>query len=181
MRNAPSLRRFFISLAFLLLAFAPLQVASAADNILFMRHTLAPGYGDPEHFDIDDCSTQRNLSDAGRLQAENIGKTLLARGWRPTRILTSPWCRCKETAQYLGLGDWSIQYGLGSFFRGHVDRDETLTALDNILAGITNTDYVLLITHQVVIQAVTGLSVPSGGLVAYNPETNTSRILKLED
>ena len=62
-----------------------------------------------------------------------------------------------------------------------MDRDETLTALENILAGITNTDYVLLITHQVVIQALTGLSVPSGGIVAYNPETNTSRILNLED
>ena len=181
MRNASILRCFYISLPFLFLTFVPLHFASAADNILFMRHTPAPGYGDPADFDINDCSTQRNLSDAGRLQAQSIGQALLSRGWQPTRILTSPWCRCKETAQYLGLGDWSIHDGLSSFFQGHVDRDETLTALENILAGITNTDYVLLITHQVVIQALTGLSVPSGGIVAYNPETNTSRILNLED
>jgi len=43
---------------------------------IFLRHALAPGFGDPPTFKLGDCSTQRNLSDAGRQQARQIGAAL---------------------------------------------------------------------------------------------------------
>ena len=43
-------------------------------NLIFIRHAYAPGGGDPNNFNINDCSTQRNLSDSGRVQSEKIGK-----------------------------------------------------------------------------------------------------------
>ena len=128
--------------------------AIAGENIILMRHAIAPGTGDPAHFQIDDCETQRNLS------AEGIAQ---AKGLRPTRILTSPWCRCIDTAEALDLGAYEIHYGLASFYEGHVDRDKTLAYLREELARIEEDELVLFVTHQVVIQALTGIYVKSGG------------------
>ena len=42
-------------------------------KIIFIRHALAPGNGDPENFDLNDCSTQRNLNQRGIEQSKFIG------------------------------------------------------------------------------------------------------------
>ena len=42
-------------------------------NLIFIRHAYAPGGGDPKNFDINDCNTQRILSNCGREQAKKIG------------------------------------------------------------------------------------------------------------
>ena len=44
-------------------------------KVLFMRHALAPGFGDPDYFSIEDCHTQRNLDETGRAQAREIEET----------------------------------------------------------------------------------------------------------
>ena len=80
----------------------------------------------------------------------------------PTRILSSPWCRCQDTAKYLGLGPYEVHEGLSSFYDGHVDRDETMAALRAELATIGEDELVLFVT-QVVISALTGIFVKSGG------------------
>ena len=139
--------------------------ALADSEVIFLRHALAPGTGDPAHFQIDDCSTQRNLNEDGRLQAKAIGRELIDKGLMPTRILSSPWCRCKETAELMGLGAWQTHFGLSSFYEGHVDKAEVLAALKEELGKLADGERVLLVTHQVVIQAVTGLYMPSGGYV----------------
>ena len=136
--------------------------AAAGDNIIFMRHALAPGTGDPAHFQINDCSTQRNLSQEGIEQAKEIGKSLAANGVFPTRILTSPWCRCIDTAKALSLGEIEVHDGLASFYEGHVDRDKTLALLRDELRQVGEDELVLMVTHQVVIQALTGVFVKSG-------------------
>ena len=43
-------------------------------NVLFIRHTVAPGFADPANFMIEDCVTQSNLNAEGKRQAEKIGK-----------------------------------------------------------------------------------------------------------
>ena len=73
-------------------------------DILFLRHALAPGFGDPDNFDLKDCDTQRNLDAKGRSQAAKIGEELRLRNIEFTEILSSQWCRCKETANLLELG-----------------------------------------------------------------------------
>ncbi len=152
----------------------------AAENVIFMRHALAPGFGDPAAFSLDDCTTQRNLNDEGREQAEKIGTLLKSKGIVPTRILSSPWCRCRETADRLNLGSWQTHDGLSSFFEGHVDRDETIALLLEELNKIDDDEVWLLVTHQVVIQAVTGRTVQSGGIVSYDPRTKHSTLLNLQ-
>ena len=159
--------RFLLWLS-LALFFSGASAAFADSQIIFLRHALAPGTGDPSHFQVDDCSTQRNLNEEGRAQAKKLGQEFIAKGLAPTRILSSPWCRCKETAQLLGLGEWDTHFGLSSFYQGHVDRDEVLAALKKELEDLPDGERLLLVTHQVVISAVTGKYLTSGGYIVMN-------------
>jgi len=144
-------------------------------NVIFMRHALAPGYGDPASFEINDCSTQRNLDQRGREQARALGRVFREEKITFDQILSSEWCRCKDTAYELNLGEWQSFDGLNSFFQGYADREETLKKLQERLDHLPPGELVLMVTHQVVISAVTGNSVGSGGLVLYNSTTALSR------
>ena len=87
-----------------LLIWDKLQGTAPKGYVLLLRHSYAPGVGDPENFKVDDCSTQRNLSDVGRQDAKDVGEWLQRREIKIFRVETSRWCRAKETAQLLGLG-----------------------------------------------------------------------------
>jgi hypothetical protein len=65
-------------------------------------------------------------------------------------------------------------HGLNSFFQDHYDREETLGKLLNKLDGIDKNSRVLMVTHQVVISAITGINVASGVAVAYNSRDGSS-------
>ena len=92
-------------------------------NVIFLRHALAPGVGDPENFMKEDCSTQRNLNDKGRLQARLIGNYLRSTNLKFSQILTSEWCRCIDTAKELDLGQWTTFSGLNSFFQEYEKKE----------------------------------------------------------
>jgi len=143
-------------------------------NVFFLRHALAPGYGDPPDFNIDNCKTQRNLNTEGKDQAIFIGKDLKNIGISFDKIYSSEWCRCIETASLLSLGEVTTFPGLNSFFQDHYEREDTLGKLVNKLKGIDKTNRVLMVTHQVVISAITGINVASGAAVAYNPSDGSS-------
>ena len=149
-------------------------------NVMFMRHALAPGYGDPSHFDVNNCSTQRNLDATGRAQARSLGKVLKQHQIRFDEIKSSQWCRCQETARLLDVGKVVPFTGLNSFFEEHADREQTLRELKNYLDALKQDELVLLVTHQVVISAVTGVYAPSGGVVLFNTTTQTSKALDLQ-
>ena len=67
-------------------------------KLIFIRHAYAPGSGDPNNFNLNDCSTQRNLSDRGKKQAEHIGSMFRENKIEIDEVYSSEWCRCKETA-----------------------------------------------------------------------------------
>ena len=69
-------------------------------KIIFIRHALAPGSGDPENFDLNDCKTQRNLSSQGIEQSKRLGIFFLKNKIPIDIVLSSEWCRCKDTAKY---------------------------------------------------------------------------------
>jgi broad specificity phosphatase PhoE len=153
-------------------------VSSINANVIFMRHALAPGFGDPDHFTLDDCTTQRNLSQSGIRQASEIGRHLKDTNLPITTIYSSQWCRCLDTASSLNLGDVVPFAGLNSFFEDHVDRDDTLRMLQTKLDSLDHQGLVLMITHQVVISAITDIYTSSGGMVAYNTTTGVFRVIQ---
>ena len=130
-----------------------------------MRHATAPGLGDPTGFRLDDCSTQRNLSAAGREEARRVGDRFRSRGIAVTGVYSSAWCRCLETARLLALGPVVPLSPLNSFFAAR-ERAEAQTAeLRAWLAAQPAADTFVLVTHQVNITALTGIVPASGEIV----------------
>jgi phosphohistidine phosphatase SixA len=161
-------RRWTLPVRLLLavLLLLPLSVGAktlAGGQVLLLRHAEAPGTGDPEGFRLGDCSTQRNLSEAGRLQARAIGDWLREQGIERARVYSSQWCRCLETAELLGFGPVAELPGLNSFFNRPQEREPNLAALRRFLeAQRPSEDLLILVTHQVTISALTGEYTASG-------------------
>lgn len=140
--------------------------ALAAPGVIgLMRHALAPGTGDPAHFRLEDCRTQRNLDARGRDQARRLGAALQARGIGFDVIWSSAWCRARETAELTGMGAVVVKPALNSFFGGRGDAAAqtaaTLAALSSLPAGT----WALLVTHQVNITALSGIVPASGEII----------------
>ena len=127
-----------------------------------------PGVGDPPGFRLDDCATQRNLSAAGREEAERWGNALRARGVRVEGVLSSAWCRCRDTAA-LAFGRHEVWAPLNSFFSDRRTEAEQTRAVRERVAAWRSADVLVLVTHQVNITAATGLTVASGSGVVVRP------------
>ena len=130
-----------------------------------IRHALAPGVGDPAEFRIDDCATQRNLSDEGREQARALGERLRAEGVAAASVYSSQWCRCLETARLLDLGEVQELPALNSFFNNRLRSERQTADLRSFLRAAPPSDPVVLVTHQINIRALTGQATRSGEIV----------------
>lgn len=144
-----------------------LQKFADGRQVMMVRHAYAPGNGDPANFRIGDCSTQRNLNDEGRAQAERLGAYLRAQGIYHARVFTSQWCRCQETAELLKLGEVEEFTGLNSFYTVPARREEWLAETRNLLIqlGRQTDEPVIMVTHAVTISAIAGVSAGSGEAV----------------
>ncbi len=151
---------------------APLGLLHEKGHVLLLRHALAPGFGDPSHFDVNDCATQRNLSAEGINQAKMIGEQLRAAGLGDLRVYTSFWCRCVDTAEALDLTTPQRHPGLNSFFQQREKRDQIVTEMRELLASLEDETPAVLVTHQVNIRAVTGHTVRSGEGVIVRVDAN---------
>jgi len=141
------------------------QAARAGEAIIIMRHALAPGVGDPANFDVTDCTTQRNLDAAGRAQSREIGERFRAAGIASAAVHSSAWCRCRETAQLLGLGAVTTLPALNSFFRAWERQEAQTNDLRTWLTQWDGDGPLVLVSHQVNIRALTGLSTRSGEML----------------
>jgi broad specificity phosphatase PhoE len=133
-------------------------------RVLLLRHANAPGFGDPQQFAIGDCASQRNLDAAGRAQARRLGERLRLLGVTEARVFSSQWCRARETAELLGLGPVEPLPALNSFFERPQARQNIVGSLRAFLAAQpVDGGPLILVTHQVVINALTEASAPSAG------------------
>lgn len=149
----------------------PWHSVAAEGHVILLRHALAPGTGDPPDFELGDCSTQRNLNDAGRKQAQRIGQRLKRAGLGEAPVYTSQWCRCRDTAQALALGEPQVLTALNSFYERRDEREQRVDALRQFLAERHEAPTAILVTHQVNITAVTDVFPASG-------EAIIARVLK---
>jgi len=70
--------------------------------VIYLRHTSTDfGQNDDGMTGYEDCARQRNLTDAGRGEARAIGATIRALGIPIGRVLASPFCRTRETAELI--------------------------------------------------------------------------------
>src|SRR5262252_10867721 len=126
-------------------------------QVVFMRHAVTtPGVGDPAGFKLDDCATQRNLTDAGRDDARRVGATFKSRSIPVGRVLSSPWCRCLETAR-LAFGTAEPWQPLGNLFGRDEARAEPLRQMRALIGERHTGSNVVLVSHGATISALTGV------------------------
>ena len=157
------------------------QIDKIKANVIFIRHALAPGYGDPENFNLQDCLSQRNLDKAGKEQAQMIGQYFIENKISFIEILTSEWCRCIDTAREMNIGTSNTFDGLNSFFKDYSSKSNIMKKLNLKLSKLSGKNLTLMITHQVVISEVTNITPPSGGIVLYNSLNKTASEFKITD
>lgn len=137
--------------------------------VVMIRHAATePGVGDPAGFRLGDCSTQRNLSAAGRADARRLGEEFRRRSIPVKRVLSSEWCRCRDTAQ-LAFGPHDAWPPINSFFGDRANEAARTQAVRALAATVKAGENVVLVTHQVNISAVAGVGAAMGEMVLLRP------------
>jgi phosphohistidine phosphatase SixA len=136
-------------------------------HVALIRHGNAPpGYGDPPGFKIDDCKTQRNLDERGREQARALGEAFRQHGVRVDLVLSSPWCRCLETARLLAVGPVETSWALIPMQPSATGR---LHELQELVAAWRGPGTLVLVTHGFTVQALLGFLPDQGATVVLKP------------
>lgn len=141
----------------------------SGEAVALIRHAVAPGVGDPSGFKLEDCATQRNLSESGRRQARQIGAAFRENGVTRAKVLASRWCRCLETARLLELGPVEAYPPLDSFFSDPERGVAQTAAVRDFLRQPGPLPPRVLVTHQVNITALTGVVPDSGEIIVIRP------------
>jgi len=143
------------------------------NKLIFIRHAYAPGGGDPDNFDINDCNTQRNLSESGRRQAKNISNFFIENQSNFKKVYSSEWCRCKETAK-IAFGAFETKNFLNSFFSQKFakNRKKQMNDLNNFVDNYKDDGNLVFVTHYVVISEALNYAPSSGEIVVADKKFN---------
>jgi creatinine amidohydrolase/Fe(II)-dependent formamide hydrolase-like protein/phosphohistidine phosphatase SixA len=141
-------------------------------HVALIRHGNAPGTGDPAGVKIDDCKTQRNLDEAGREQSRALGKAFRDRGVRVARILSSPWCRCLETARLMGVG--GVEPSMALLPDREPANPVRRLELKEIISSWRGPGTLVLVTHGFTVQALLGFIPSSAEVLVAKPRAGSS-------
>ena len=143
------------------------------EKLIFIRHAYAPGNGDPNNFNLNDCSTQRNLNIDGRKQAKDIGKFFRKNKIKIDKVLSSEWCRCKETAN-IAFKNFFTNSFLNSFYSSKYakNQDKQIKELNNYIKNYESNENLILVTHYVLISEVLNYGPSSGEIVVSDKNFN---------
>ena len=146
--------------------------------VVLMRHAQTdPGVGDPPNFKLGECSTQRNLSEAGREQARRVGAAFVRERVKLDQVRSSAWCRCVDTAM-LAFKQNTVWLPINSFF-GAGGQDEQTRAVLAAVQGWQAPRNLMLVTHQVNVTALTGEFLAMGEVVVTRPGTQDKDTTRL--
>ena len=150
-------------------------------KLIFIRHAYAPGGGDPDNFNIYDCSTQRNLSESGRIQSRRIGNFFTENKIKIEKVYSSEWCRCKETAS-LAFKNFKTKSFLNSFFSSKFaqNKNSQLRDFQKFLLDWDEKTNLIFVTHYVVISEILDYPSSSGEIVISNKNFKIIDTLEIE-
>ena len=149
------------------------NLLSEGEKLIFIRHAYAPGSGDPDNFDLSNCASQRNLSQEGINQARNINKFFIKNYIDSSLVLSSEWCRCKQTAKY-AFKNYNTKSFLNSFFSQKFSHNKAkqIKELKEFIKDWNGKGNLIFVTHYVVIYEILNLSVSSGEIVIVDKDFN---------
>ena len=150
-------------------------------KLIFIRHAYAPGGGDPDNFDINDCNTQRNLSNSGREQANKIGSFFKVNNILIDKIYSSEWCRCKETA-LIAFNDFENKSFLNSFFSSKFaqNKEPQIKKLKIFINNWDGKKNLVFVTHYVVISEILNYGSSSGEIVISDKDLKVIDTFEIE-
>ena len=142
-------------------------------KLIFIRHALAPGNGDPANFELQNCSTQRNLNEIGIQQSKKIGLIFKKNEIKIDNIYSSEWCRCKDTAKY-AFDDFETFEALNSFYdiKFAANEDKQIKDFYEFIESIDSKNNIVFVTHYVVIGAILNIGTSSGEIVVTDKNLN---------
>ena len=157
-----------------------LDILKKGGNLIFIRHAYAPGGGDPVNFNINDCSTQRNLNETGRIQSKEIGKFFDENIIPIDIVISSEWCRCKETAK-IAFKEFSTNSFLNSFYSAKYanNKNKQIKALNEYIKKFKSNKNLILVTHYVLISEVLDYGPSSGEIVVSDKDFNMIGTIKI--
>ena len=158
-----------------------LDILKKGGNLIFIRHAYAPGGGDPDNFDINDCSTQRNLSESGRIQSQKIGSFFTENKISIVKVYSSEWCRCKETAS-IAFDNFETKNFLNSFFSAQFahNRKKQVIEFEEFLNNWDQNQNIIFVTHYVVISEILNYAPSSGEIVISDKSLKVIDTLEIE-
>lgn len=153
------------------------RLLQGGGQVVLVRHAVTdPGVGDPPGFRVEDCSTQRNLSAEGRREAQRLGEALRSRKVPVAKVLSSPWCRCLETARIAFGSAPQVEPALSNLF-GRREREAPQVAqLRRLVQPPSGGGNLFLVTHGSTTLALTGVSPGTAEMVVLTPEAGGFRV-----
>jgi len=171
---------FYLSFTTNLFSSSIWEEVREGNKVVLIRHALAPGGGDPTGFKIDDCKTQRNLNKVGINQSKKIGKIFRDNKIPIDIVLSSEWCRCKDTA-FHAFGRFKEFSALNSTFSNPYIKNET-RQIKEIKKYLKKWDgkgkNLILVTHYSIITAITDAVPGSGEIVIADKNLSVIRTIK---
>ena len=142
-------------------------------KLIFIRHAIAPGNGDPDNFNIKDCSTQRNLDKKGINQSKKIGLFFKSNKIKIDKVLSSEWCRCTDTAKY-AFENFETFDALNSFYDERFSANETkqINDLKQYIKNWKSDKNLVFVTHYVVILSIFNTGTSSGEIIVSDKNFN---------
>jgi broad specificity phosphatase PhoE len=147
------------------------RMLKAGGQVVLLRHAATtPGVGDPDGMVLDDCRTQRNLSEEGRAHAKQLGEAFRARGVPVEQVLSSPWCRCLETARLAFGASPEVSTALSNLFGRSDPQGQQVGRLKALVSRKPGAGNVVMVSHGSTIAALTGVSPAQGEMVIVTPQ-----------
>ena len=167
---------FFINIFVVNSAYSVEEVLTSlkeGGKIIFIRHALAPGNGDPENFDLNDCSTQRNLNQRGIEQSKFIGNIFNKNQIKIENVYSSEWYRCIDTAKF-AFNYYETFSALNSFYdiRFEANEERQITQLKEFINQWNGKENIIFVTHFVVISSMLNIGASSGEIVITDKNLN---------
>ena len=145
--------------------------------IALVRHADAPGVGDPQGYRLDDCSTQRNLSEKGRAQSRALGEAFRARAVPVGKVMSSQWCRCLDMARLMDVGAVEQVSAFNNAFVLSSQRDALTRNARAVLSQWTGPGALVVVTHGDNIALLTGVNPAQSEIVIVRPGSGTLSVI----
>ena len=150
-----------------------INLLNKGGKIVFIRHALAPGTGDPKNFNIKNCSSQRNLNNKGINQSKKIGFFFFKNKIPIDKVLSSEWCRCKDTAKF-AFQKYETYSALNSFYdtKFRKNKKKQINDLKDYIDKWNGKKNLILVTHFVIISELLDVTSSSGEIIIVDKKFN---------